>query len=321
MRTGDLPPDHARMPDTLVVRVDTGDEIAWLDWGPPARDDLPALLLVHGVAQTGWTWAPVARRLAHRMRVLAPDLRGHGVSGGPRTGYDPASLGWDVLTVASACGYGSAVGGPPVVLAGHGAGAIVAAAAAGLAPSSVAGLVLVDGGWEGLADATGMSSAQYVAALEEPPEVLRSLDAFLADRRAFDPASWDADQERAARAQVVEKHAGHVRPATRSWALRAIAEGLFPWEPTDALPALDLPLCVLVAGSGSPDDDTERERGLALAEVLARRTAAGMPAAHVVRYPGAGHNLMRYRPGPMAAELLAFAERVAGERHAAGLEG
>jgi len=119
----------------------------------------------------------------------------------------------------------------------------------------------------------------------------------------------------------VEKHAGHVSPATRAWALRAIAEGLFPWEPGEALPALDVPLCILVAGSGSPDDDAERERGLALAEVLARRTAAGMPAAHVVRYPGAGHNLMRYRPGPVAAELLVFAERVAAARQGAGAEG
>ena len=89
----------------------------------------------------------------------------------------------------------------------------------------------------------------------------------------------------------------------------------------EALPALDVPLCILVAGSGSPDDDAERERGLALAEVLARRTAAGMPAAHVVRYPGAGHNLMRYRPGPVAAELLVFAERVAAARQGAGAEG
>jgi len=32
-----------------------------------------------------------------------------------------------------------------------------------------------------------------------------------------------------------------------------------------------------------------------------------LPPARVVRLPGTGHNLMRYRPGALAAELLALA--------------
>lgn len=180
-------------PDPFVVRVDTGDEIHALEWGMGRGVGPPCYLLVHGLAQTAWAWAPVARRLAGSARVLAPDLRGHGGSAAPRSGYDAESLAWDVLTVASAAGFGEAVGGPPVILAGHGTGAIVAAVAAMLAPGSVAGLALVDGGWEALGEATGLSVEQYVAALAEPPEVLRSIDTFLADRRALDPATRDAD--------------------------------------------------------------------------------------------------------------------------------
>ena len=57
-----------------------------------------------------------------------------------------------------------------------------------------------------------MDVDEFLRGLDEPPEVMRSMAAFLADRAAFDPATWDADQERAARATVVETHAGKVVP-------------------------------------------------------------------------------------------------------------
>ena len=56
-----------------------------------------------------------------------------------------------------------------------------------------------------------MDVEEFLRGLDEPPEVMRSMAAFLADREAFDPATWDADQERAARATVVETHAGRGR--------------------------------------------------------------------------------------------------------------
>lgn len=298
-------PSAAPAPTQLVVPVDTGERIAWLEWGAPPG--APSLLLVHGIAQTGWAWGSIARRLAGRVRILAPDLRGHGRSEAPRHGYGAESLAWDVLTVASAAGLGEAVGGTPFVLAGHGTGALVALMAASLAPASVAALALVDGGWESLADATGQSSAQYVAALAEPPEVLASLDAFLADRRAFDPVTWDEDQDRAARAQVLEKHAGHVVPATPSWALRATAEGLFELDPRSVLPTLPMPLAIVAAEPAGADDDARRERRLAIDELESARLAAGRAPARIVRLVGCGHNVMRYRPDDLAAVLLALA--------------
>jgi pimeloyl-ACP methyl ester carboxylesterase len=302
-------PDPDAAPGSMVVTMDGGERIHYLDWGAPATDPgvaLPPLLLVHGIAGSGWIWAPVARRLCGLTRVLAPDLRGHGLSDAPRSGYSMASLAYDVLTVASANGWGAAVGGPRVVVAGHGAGAMVAATAGALEPAGVAGAALVDGGWETLADATRMSSAEYLAALAEPPEVLASMDAFLADRRGYDPASWDADQERAARAQVDQKHAGHVAPVIRGAALRGMVAGMDAYLPAEAMGNLRCPVVVLVAESGTPDDDEIRERRLALADIEHLRAAAGMPAARVVRYPGVGHNLMRYRSAEVAGELLAL---------------
>jgi len=290
----------------MVVTMDSGERIHYLDWGIPTQPEAarnPPLVLVHGIAQTAWIWAPVARRLAPRTRVLCVDLRGHGLSAQPRSGYDMGSLAYDVLTVLSANGWGQDVGGRPAVLGGHGAGAMVAATAGALAPVSVAGIALVDGGWESLADATRMTPAEYLAALAEPPEVLASMDAWLEDRAGYDPGTWDADQERAARAQVEQKHAGHVAPVIRAASLRAMVEGMDGYRPVEAMGNLRGPLRVLVAESGASDDDAVRERRLALDDVERLRAAAGLRPARVMRFPGVGHNLMRYRPAAVAAEL------------------
>ncbi len=232
-------PDWAAEPEGFVVEVAPGDRIHFLDWGgpddaqpttagEPARDEGPApgVLLIHGIGQTAWTWAPVARRLRRVRRVVAMDLRGHGLSDAPTWGYEPASIIEDVVAAAEGSGLigfrmaagaeGSGPNGPapdpepPIVLVGHGFGACVAAWAAAALGARCAGLVLVDGGWEDLRATSGMEPDEWLRGLDEPPEVLRSMSAYLADRAGFDPATWDADQERAARATVVEVPAGRV---------------------------------------------------------------------------------------------------------------
>jgi pimeloyl-ACP methyl ester carboxylesterase len=294
-----------REPESLLVTVDTGERIHFLDWGRPARGPGAPLLLLHGLYATGWAWAPVARRLADEAHVLAPDLRGHGLSESPRTGYDLESLAFDVLTVLSAAGYGEVVG-RPAVLAGHGLGALVAATAARLEPGSVSAVALLDAGWEDLAEATGESPAEFLRTIADPPEVLRSLDAYLADRRDYDPGTWDADQERAARAAVDEKHAGHVVPVVRDHALGAAVAAMWDYRPHEALAAIAAPLLVLVAESGAADDEGARERRLALEDALRVRADAGGSEARVLRLAGAGHNLMRYRADEVASELRAL---------------
>lgn len=296
--------------------VDTGERIHYLDWGGyldrgGATDGaLPPLVLLHGLSNTARVWTPVARRLCAQTRVVAIDLRGHGLSDAPRTGYSLESLAFDVLTVMVANGWGADVVGPRAVLAGHGLGAMVAVTAATLQPLSVAGIALVDGGWEELAASTGMTAAEFTRGLGEPPEVLRSMDALLADRRDYDPASWDQDQETAVRATVEEKHAGHVVPVTRPRVVGSVVEAMFEYQPA-ALASISAPVLVAVAGAGTADDEIARERDLALDDVRSARAAAGIAPLHVVRFPGTGHNLMRYRPSALSAQLLELLERAA----------
>ena len=207
-------PDPTAEPDGFVVVVEPGDRIHFLDWGGVPLAGAPGVLLIHGLSNTAWSWSPVARRIRAARRVVAMDLRGHGLSDAPTEGYDPATFADDVLAVAEGSGL-LATAGDRVVLAGHGFGAIVASWAAAAIDERCAGLVLVDGGWESLEASSGMDVDEFLRGLDEPPEVMRSMTAFLADRAAFDPTTWDADQERAARATAVETHAGKVVPATR----------------------------------------------------------------------------------------------------------
>ena len=294
-------------PESMVVQLQTGKRIHYLDWPGPAAAAAP-LVLIHGLTRTAATWLPVGRRLAGTHAVVAPDLRGHGASDAPLKGYDLASLALDVLTVAAGAGWGEAVDGPPVVVAGHGLGAMVAVEMARLQPASVRALLLVDGGWEEMVEATRMLPDQLVEAMAEPPEVLASMDTYLADRRDFDPASWDADQEAAARTQVSERHAGHVGLVTKGSVIRRCVDAMYRYQPLDALAAVDAPVTLLVASPGTADDEDERERRLAIEDAQRARAEAGVPAMTVRHFPGVGHDLMRYRPEEVAEEL----ERLAG---------
>lgn len=331
----ELTPDIGAQPETLQVAVDTGDRIAFLDWGGPTSGPepglppLPPLLLVHGLSRTGWSWTPVARRLRGVARVIAPDLRGHGGSESPRRGYDLDSLAFDMLTVLTACGFGpdapaaarggrgeaagkAGGGGGPAVVAGHGFGALVAAMMATLRPEAVAGLALFDAGWERAEDQTGMDAAGFLRTLQEPPEVLRSMEAYLADRRDWDPATWDPDQERAARAAVDEKYQGRVVPVVRRWALAGCVEAMFSYRPADTLARYAGAPLIAIAEPGGADDDEARQRRVALDELLTVRETAGLPPARVVRLRGVGHDLMRYRPDGTSRELLRLLRSAAG---------
>ncbi len=312
-------PDATAEPDGFVVVVAPGDRIHFLDWGGPADPAVsggrggPPVVLVHGLAQTAWVWTPVARRLRAVRRVVAMDVRGHGLSDAPTEdgAYDLEVLAEDV--VASAEGSGAIEGvDDRVVLAGHGFGAIVAASAALALGPRCAGLVLVDGGWESIEASTGLDLDTFLRGLDEPPEVLASMAAFLADRAAFDPATWDVDQERAARATVVETHAGRVVPVTRPHVLEACVTTMFGYDPVETLGAVAAPVVALAAAASGDDAPGVRERALAAASDA--RVAAGHGPIEAMSFGHDGHNLMRYRPTEVTRAILGVTADVDARR-------
>ena len=59
----------------------------------------PAVVMLHGFADTGDMWAPLAAALAPEHTVVVPDLRGMGLSSHPDGGYDKKTQGGDVARV------------------------------------------------------------------------------------------------------------------------------------------------------------------------------------------------------------------------------
>jgi pimeloyl-ACP methyl ester carboxylesterase len=56
----------------------------------------PAVVLLHGFADTGDMWAPLAKALYRDHTVIVPDLRGMGLSSQPAGGYDKKTQGVDI---------------------------------------------------------------------------------------------------------------------------------------------------------------------------------------------------------------------------------
>jgi pimeloyl-ACP methyl ester carboxylesterase len=68
----------------------------------------PAVVLLHGYGETGDMWAPLAAELAQDHLVIAPDLRGLGLSSKPAAGFDKKTQAGDVLGVLDALNVASA---------------------------------------------------------------------------------------------------------------------------------------------------------------------------------------------------------------------
>ncbi|MFJ9608181.1 alpha/beta fold hydrolase [Kitasatospora sp. NPDC101176] len=124
-------------PEEAAVPV-PGGELAVLRW-PADRPDAPTVVAVHGITANGLAWYEVARRLAGRVTLLAPDLRGRGGSRAVAGPYGLARHADDVAAVISALGAG------PVTVVGHSMGAWVTALAAVRHPDLVRRVLLVDG--------------------------------------------------------------------------------------------------------------------------------------------------------------------------------
>jgi pimeloyl-ACP methyl ester carboxylesterase len=96
----------------------------------------PAVVLLHGYAETSRMWRPLMPQLADRYRVIAPDLPGIGGSAIPKDGLDMASAARRVHALIRQLGVEHAV------VVGHDIGLMVAYAYAVAHPRDVAKLVL-----------------------------------------------------------------------------------------------------------------------------------------------------------------------------------
>ncbi|MFN3960260.1 MAG: alpha/beta fold hydrolase [Parvularculaceae bacterium] len=138
----------------------------YADWG---NDAAPPLVLVHGGRDHCRSLDAVARALAPRYHVIAPDLRGHGDSDwSPDGDYSMLAFVYDLAQLVHQ------IGRAPVTLVAHSMGGNIAIRYAGLYPQNVARLVAIEG--------LGLSPSM-LAEREKIPMVER-LRQWIVDKRA-----------------------------------------------------------------------------------------------------------------------------------------
>ncbi len=98
----------------------------------------PAVILLHGYAETSRMWKPILPLLAERFTVIAPDLRGIGDSSIPADGLDMKTAAMRIHAVARKLGVEKAR------VVGHDIGLMVAYAYAAQFPGETEKLVVMD---------------------------------------------------------------------------------------------------------------------------------------------------------------------------------
>ena len=272
---------------------------------PADPGDPPGVLLLHGLASTAWSWAPVARRLTAAARVVAMDLRGHGLSDSPTEGYEPDA--WPATRSRSprgpACSpAGGRVPAGPLVLAGHrlrgrswrlgGPGAGRAMRRARPGRRGLGGRRRHDRG--------------------DPRGVARD------DRGAAGGARVDGRPGWPTAPPSTRRHGTPTRSGPRGprWSRRPRAGSSSrstrtPWPARCARSGRTSPAAVLPGSRGADRGARRPGRGRVARRRAARGRAAPLEAGRspirVAAFPERGHNLARHEPGAVAAAVLAVA--------------
>jgi pimeloyl-ACP methyl ester carboxylesterase len=254
----------------------------------------PAVLMIHGYGETGDMWAPLAAALARDHTVVAPDLRGMGLSSKPEGGYDKRTQAGDMARVLDALGIQRAD------LVTHDIGNMVGYAFAAQNPNRVTRFVLMDapvpgiGPWEEILKNPllwhfrfGGPDMERLVAGRERIYLDRFWNEFSADPRRFDEAS----REHYARlyAQPGAMRAGFAQFA--AFDQDAIDNRAFLARGKLAMP-------VLAVGGGA-------SFGTTMADVM-RFAATNVEGAVIA---DSGHWLMEEQPEATVAAILAFLGR------------
>ena len=98
----------------------------------------PAVVMLHGFADTGDMWAPLANALYKNHTVIVPDLRGMGLSSQPKGGYDKKTQATDIAMVLDKLNI------PKADLVTHDIGNMVGYALAAQYPDRITKWVIID---------------------------------------------------------------------------------------------------------------------------------------------------------------------------------
>ncbi|GFJ89674.1 hydrolase [Phytohabitans rumicis] len=244
-------------------------------------DRAPSFLLVHGLASNALLWDEVAAELSRAGHPsYAVDLRGHGESDLPESGFDTATAAADLALVATFLGL------PSMIVAGQSWGGNVVVRLAAEHPAMVAALALVDGGWIDLS--SRFDSWEACATALRPPDVSRlRVDQLRGFLRHGHP-DWSPAAVEATVANLRVAPDGTVSRRLPIPQHMAIVRDMWDNPPQRFYPALSMPVLLMPAGDSS----------------LAKAAAAGLPHATIKEYAGGDHDLHAQQPLRVARDLL-----------------
>lgn len=243
-------------------------------WQP----DAPAIVFLHGAAHDHGVWGLQSRYFAHHgCNVLAPDLPGHGRSGGEALATVEAIAAW-LVAVLDAAGIGKAT------LVGHSMGALAVLECAARHPDRSTRIALV-----GPAVPMEVSDELLDAAREDVGHAYALINGWSFGPRGLLggnalPGVWMAGNA----LRLMERNRSGVLAADLA-ACRAYTAGL------DAAAALRCPALVIVAG-----------RDLMAPARNSRALIATLADGKVINLDAAGHALMAEEPDAVLDALRAF---------------
>jgi pimeloyl-ACP methyl ester carboxylesterase len=267
-------------------------------WGVPARHR--AIVLLHALTASHREFVELGPALAARgWYVVAPDLRGRGLSSKPPHGYSLSIYANDILTLCDAFGLESAH------LVGHSLGAAIGLYLAAIYPGRVGKLVLVDRGGKVPEDAV----QAIAASVSRLGTVYPSLDAYLGLMSQLPMITWGLFWEQYFRYDAEVHSDGTVTSRVpRAAVEEELASGFA--MPIDELPRLvRAPTLVMRAALGTLGPD----RGIVLTAEEAERLSLVMPNCRVEVVPNVNHYTIVQAPG-FSETIATFIESdVAGE--------
>lgn len=258
----------------MRLRVN-GAEVYAATGGKAFDAKLPLVVFLHGAGFDHTVWQLLARWFAHRgTAVLAPDLPGHGASGGAPFKSIAEMADWTAALI-------DAAGAKQATVFGHSMGSLIALEAAARHPEKVKALALI-------CTATEMRVSPALLAAAEAD-----------DRAAIDMVNIWGHGQRASLGGSLAPGAwmlgGGERVLERSASGVLHADLAASNDYKDALAA--------AAKVNAPVTVVMGERDLMTPAKSGRDLAAAIPGARMVMLPGAGHMLMSERPDEVLAAV------------------
>jgi pimeloyl-ACP methyl ester carboxylesterase len=253
-----------------------GSEVFAATGGKDFDASKPMVIFIHGAGFDHSTWALYTRWHAHNgYSVLAPDLPGHGLSGGTPLTSVADMADWVAALI-------DAGGAKKARLVGHSLGSLIAIETAARHPDKVTSLGLI-----AAATAMPVTDALLSAAKANSPDAISMMSIWGFGHRAgmggsLSPGNWMMGKG----VRVLE--------AAKPGVLFADLSASNAYDATEAAKKITAPAIIVLA-----------ERDLMTPAKNGKALAALMPNAKTIVLPGAGHMLPAERPDDVLKAIAA----------------